>query len=246
MAIDFSKMVGPLPIGAWAAIVGGGVGFALYSKHRSAAAPVSTATVPVSTTAPDSGVGGSGQWQDLTVPTTPTGGQVGALTSNDQWEISAVNYLIGHGYDPGLADSAIRKYVGGEKLSVSEYALVREVLLRVGEPPQPLTAPYYDNPVIPIGHPGPTPTPGPPHTHPAPPKSVPHPIAPRPHPKPKPKPAPRPALRRYTVKHGDTLWGIAMHYYHNPLEYQRIYNANRTVIGNNPRMIRPGEVLTIP
>lgn len=50
----------------------------------------------------------------------------------------------------------------------------------------------------------------------------------------------------YTVKEGDTLFNIAKYFYGNGQEYMTIYNANKSVIGNNPNLIYPGQVLTIP
>ena len=49
----------------------------------------------------------------------------------------------------------------------------------------------------------------------------------------------------YTVKSGDTLWGIAKKFYGNGAEYMRIYNANTDKL-SNPNVIRVGQVLTIP
>jgi hypothetical protein len=49
MAPDLGKMVGPMPLGAWIAVVGGGLGFALYSRSQSAAAPVDTGMAPEDT-----------------------------------------------------------------------------------------------------------------------------------------------------------------------------------------------------
>lgn len=43
-----------------------------------------------------------------------------------------------------------------------------------------------------------------------------------------------------------TLWGISEHYYGSGTEYMKIYNANKGTIGNNPSLLHPGEVLTIP
>lgn len=231
--MNMGKMVGPLPMGAWVVIVGGGLAFALYTRHAQTSTAVASAAPADPTTSVDAsggvGVGGSGQWTDVTPPGSA---DAGAPSSNDQWEISAVDYLITKGYDPALADSAIRKWFGGAKLSITEYALVREALLHFGEPPTPLPAPLYDVPGIP---PPPTPTPG---THvPVPPKPPTH------------KPVPKPAVRHYTVTSADRatgLWGIAMRYYHNPLRWKDIYNANRAVIGSNPNVIRAGQVLIIP
>lgn len=53
------------------------------------------------------------------------------------------------------------------------------------------------------------------------------------------------APKTYTVKRGDTLWGIAKRFYGNGTKYSTIYNANRSKV-RNPNLIYPGQVLTIP
>lgn len=50
----------------------------------------------------------------------------------------------------------------------------------------------------------------------------------------------------YTVVKGDCLSNIAKRFYGNSAMYTVIYNANRGVIGGNPNLIYPGQVLTIP
>ncbi len=50
----------------------------------------------------------------------------------------------------------------------------------------------------------------------------------------------------YTVVKGDCLWNIAKKFYGSGSKYSVIYNANRSVIGGNPNLIYPGQVLTIP
>lgn len=73
----------------------------------------------------------------------------------------------------------------------------------------------------------------------------------------KPKAAPEPvrettaapapaASQTYTVVKGDCLWNIAKKFYGNGSKYTVIYNANKGVIGGNPNLIYPGQVLTIP
>ncbi len=58
-------------------------------------------------------------------------------------------------------------------------------------------------------------------------------------------PAPA-AAQTYTVVRGDCLWNIAKKFYGNGSKYTVIYNANRGVVGGNPNLIYPGQVLTIP
>lgn len=66
--------------------------------------------------------------------------------------------------------------------------------------------------------------------------------APSPTPQPTPSPAPVPATT-YTVQKNDTLSAIAAR--HNTT-WQALYAANKAIIGGNPNMIRPGQVLVIP
>lgn len=73
----------------------------------------------------------------------------------------------------------------------------------------------------------------------------------------KPKAAPEPvretttspapaASQTYTVVKGDCLWNIAKKFYGSGSKYTVIYNANKGIIGGNPNLIYPGQVLTIP
>lgn len=54
------------------------------------------------------------------------------------------------------------------------------------------------------------------------------------------------APKTYTVKKGDCLWNIAKALYGSGADYTKIYDANSGVIGGNPNLIYPGQVLTIP
>ena len=62
---------------------------------------------------------------------------------------------------------------------------------------------------------------------------------------PPPPPPPTPGSK-YTVRPGDTLFSIAQHAYGDGNKWPEIYNANKQVIGSDPNVIRPGEVLSIP
>ncbi len=55
--------------------------------------------------------------------------------------------------------------------------------------------------------------------------------------------APSPRYVRYTVKPGDNLWVIADWFHQQG--FQPIYQWNRTTIGQDPSLIRPGQVLIV-
>lgn len=134
MALNLGKQVGPLPLGAWFVVVIAGVGIALYARQQS----VTNEPVEVPDTSGDPGVGTGavGGW----VPTTP-GAQSpiqGKPTTNEEWARAAIDHLIAMRYPPTDADAAIRSYIGGAQLSVSQSSLVAIALAALGSPPQPL------------------------------------------------------------------------------------------------------------
>lgn len=55
-------------------------------------------------------------------------------------------------------------------------------------------------------------------------------------------------MRKYTVKLGDDLSKIARYEYGSdcPTTVQKIFDANKPVIGNDPSQLRPGQVLNLP
>jgi nucleoid-associated protein YgaU len=53
------------------------------------------------------------------------------------------------------------------------------------------------------------------------------------------------AAPTYTVKNGDTLWSIAAHVYHNPLDWHKLYELNHSLIGGNPNLIHTGVTLQL-
>ena len=50
----------------------------------------------------------------------------------------------------------------------------------------------------------------------------------------------------YTVVYGDTLWGLAERFYGEGIQYTRIYEANKELIGPDPNVLYPDWVLKIP
>lgn len=227
--INLSQEVGPLPLGAWAAVVAGGLGIAYWRKKQAAAAaPVDTSTSVDTSGVPGVGTGAVGGYVDNTT-TTPAASN--AITDNVSWGRAATNYLIAQNYDPALSDSAVRKYLASASLSVSEYALIKVVLLKFGTPPEALAQLPAAAPVTPVA------------AAPAPPVSVPGPVYAAP--APAPAPAAAPAHVYYVVRPGDSLSRIAARYPQSWITWQSIYNNNRSLIGSNPNMIHPGQNLLI-
>lgn len=52
--------------------------------------------------------------------------------------------------------------------------------------------------------------------------------------------------KQYPVVVKDSLWKIAQQFYSDGSKWPKIYDANRGIIGGNPNLIYPGQVLTIP
>jgi len=147
---DLGKKVGPLPLGGWVLVVGAGltVGFLV---NRNAGKKDDNAPVQLT----ESGVG-TGGGTFLPIPP-PTSEPIDAPEeTNITWGIKALRWLIGRGFDPGIADNAIRKYLYGENLSLQEQMMLNMVLVEFGPPPEPL--PPVDVPSVPPPTP-PTPTP---------------------------------------------------------------------------------------
>lgn len=230
--VDLGKQIGPLPLGAWVAVVGGGLGIAYYTRKSGSGTAIPTVVEDTSGT-PGVGEGASGfvNATPITVDNSPA-----APATNEEWARNAINYLIAQGYDPNVADSAIRKYLESSQLTVAEYALTRIALAKLGSPPVPLPIP-------------------------PPPPTVPPPVTPVTPPPPTPvQPAkPTVALRYVIVTPWNTklstLSGIAYAYYGRADAWHDIYNANRKGYTrpdgspgfiSNPSYLRPGDKLWVP
>lgn len=161
MAIDFGKQVGPLPLGAWVVVVGGGLGIALWTRQNGS----SEEPEIVEDTSGDEGVGeGPGTPGFLPINPPSSGGtDDGSYETNEEWSRAAIRWLIAQGYDPSLSNNAITKAlaggtdISGNKMSMQEWALWSIALRQFGSPPQPV------NVLPPTSVPGPvTPPPPPP------------------------------------------------------------------------------------
>jgi hypothetical protein len=200
--VDFGKTYGPLPLGAWVVLVGGGLGIALYSSRSKGPKTVVEDTSGV----PGVGTGAQSLWVQNAPPAGSDSVADDKFTTNEEWARACVNYLIAQGYDAALADTAVRKYLQSKPLSISENALIKVALAKYGAPPVLLPEPP-ELPVIPQPQPTPTPTPT-------------------------PQPQPNPTTGRWIwvtpwPTKASTLWGIATIAYGRGSDWPRLYNANR-------------------
>lgn len=203
MGLDLGKQVGPLPLGAWLAVGGTGVGIALWARGPGSGTAEDAPPVdPFSST----GTGVTGQWIDVTPPA-PVGDA--PVTDNDEWGRRAIAWLIAEGHDAALSQSGITKALQERRLSVREYALWWLALRHFGGPPYGVVV------GIPGGWhpPGQNPhhhTPGKDDSHHGHKNTVPH------------------AGRWYRVTGpGDSLKRVARRAYNNEAHWHRIFQANR-------------------
>ncbi len=218
---SLTHKVGGVPV--WGLGVGGAgllIGVLVYRNHLKAnGAPAqSTAEDPsaVDTTTQDDSTNPLlGAYQDYLAsdPTNPaflngitSTGAPSPLT-NVQWARQALDLLVSLGDDPALVSNALTKYLSGGTLSAAEKGVVNTALERLGSPPEGL---------LPVT----TGTTPPPSNLPPPPKP----------------PAPPAGGKSYTVRSGDTLFGVI----------ENAAHAHGRTSSENGHWIFPGTVLVIP
>jgi hypothetical protein len=101
--MEFGKTYGPLPLGAWVALIGGGLGIALYSSKSKKP----TVAVEDTSGVPGVGTGAQSLWVQNAPPAGSDSVADDKFTTNEEWARAAVNYLIAQGYDASLADTAV-------------------------------------------------------------------------------------------------------------------------------------------
>jgi hypothetical protein len=202
--IDLGKQVGPLPVGAWIVVVGGGLGIAYYTSRQKVVEP------EIVDESGDVGKGPGG-FTSLVPVQPPTDADAGPET-NEEWSRIAIDGMVARGYPAALVNSAITKALmggtdyEGKKMSVQEWSIWQLALMYYGTPPQPVNVP--------------------------PPTDVPGPVIPPTQPPPNQPPPSKPPSTRvpahwlYTSKRGDTLSGISQKYYGTPNRWRDIYNFN--------------------
>jgi len=198
-SLDMGKQVGPLPLGAWVVVVGGGLAIAYWQYSQGSG---SDEPEIVEDTGSPEGVGEGPGW--TYVPPNVDDSDSVEYESNEQWGVAAVNWLTAQGYNAATSNNAITKAlaggvdIDGNKMSIQEWSLWSLALVQFGSPPYPVSV------SPPTSVPGPTnPPKPPPNNKPGSPKPI---VIPRPDPE---KPGRTPHHYRYITVPGDTPLSIA-------------------------------------
>lgn len=150
---DFvTRKVGPFPVWAYGLLF---VGAWYYLERRKSAAASSTSAAAGTTVAAASTIGTDpagntgeidpetgyvyGSSEDLAAlqQQTSSTSSSGQYSDNNAWATAAINYLVGLGDDPTVANTAIEAYLGSQTLTVNQQALVNSAVQALGAPPQP-------------------------------------------------------------------------------------------------------------
>lgn len=129
LAETLAKPVGPLPLGAWIAVVGGGMGIAWYSQSRS---PSAAEEGDVLLAEPDVGEGGS----PIFAPVEPGEPSPPEFLTLDGWIAKAIRQAGALGASPLEIERALRLYARGSTLTVKQGDLVNRVIRLIGPAPE--------------------------------------------------------------------------------------------------------------
>ena len=162
-----TRKVAGFPVTTWLIMIGGAAVLGVYLRSRrssssagtDAPAPVDPSTVPSTGTVPQ---GNNANPYPNPADSRPK--------TNLEWQNLAITLLIGQGQDPGIVQSALAKFLGGQPLTAQEQALVSLAIRLAGPPPEgapaaQTTGPAQPStPTVPVAPPGspsssnPTPT----------------------------------------------------------------------------------------
>ena len=126
-----NQKFGPFPL--WVYLAAVGVGIYAYTKRKSTTAATTATGASADTTTGTTAASQSAVEQTLQA-------NVGAATTNPQWEANAEAILVGYGYPTVQVQSALNTYLAGGVLSSLQQEIVNASIEAVGSPPSPPTA----------------------------------------------------------------------------------------------------------
>ncbi len=162
---DLGQMIGPLPLGGWVAVVGGGLGLAYVARRQGGGGgePEAEAEPEVVTPTFPATPSTAGPINLRPAPVEPNFGT--PITDNGQWIGEATRALASRGFAPYRTQQCLAQYLEGVIAGGDCVGIVDAAILAIGPPPSP--APVNRVPIVPA--PAPRPTLPPPAPRPAPP-----------------------------------------------------------------------------
>ena len=147
---QLGKKIGPLPLGAWL-VIGGVVVWYVWKRQKASGSGSGASTDSagnVGTIDPATGyVYGSSQdtaalsaGTDTGAGSTSTGVTSGSTTAgtyadNNAWARAAINYLVGLGVDPSVANEAVQQFLASQVLTPEQQGDVNLAIQGIGSPP---------------------------------------------------------------------------------------------------------------
>src|SRR5271169_3124894 len=124
-----NQKFGPFPL--WVYLAAVGVGIYAYEKRKGSAS-----TAKGTASGGTSGTTGNGAATQSAVEQTLQA-NVGAATTNPQWEANVESILTGYGYPTVQVQSALNTYLAGGVLSSLQQEIVNAAIEAAGSPPSP-------------------------------------------------------------------------------------------------------------
>lgn len=159
-----SHKIGPLPVGIWM-IAAGGIFWYMKGRKTSAGGPGAqtdpagnVGTIDPKTgyvygssqdqSAQGAGFGGSGGGGGSDGSTSSGSTVAGQYADNNAWARAAINFLVGVGVDPTVANSAVTQYITSQALNTDQQGAVNLAIQSIGAPPVPPTPGTSPPPVV--------------------------------------------------------------------------------------------------
>lgn len=152
---DLGQMIGPLPLGGWVAVVGGGLGLAYVAKRSGGGGDAEE--VPEAPP-PYPAIPGTAGPRNLPAAPPDTTQAPPPITDNGEWISQAVRQLTTLGYAPYTTQQCLARYLEGVIQGGDCVAIIDKAILLVGPPPT--GAPVNQFPTVPSAPPPNNETPG--------------------------------------------------------------------------------------
>jgi hypothetical protein len=142
---DLGQMVGPLPLGGWVAVVGGGLGLAYVARRRGDGGDEEEVIIPEVAPFPSTPATSGPRLLSPALPAEPS---APPITDNGEWVSLAIRALVTKGYSPYQTQQCLQRFLEGVIQGEPCASIVSAAIQAVGPPPNP--APVNQFPVNPL------------------------------------------------------------------------------------------------